>query len=392
MRKMGVADATPIRVTLPTPTNSPAHSPVAAPDQAGLTALAEAKPSPTATPEASPINSTTHTPVATPEIPNSRQTTPDSPLGSAPTPPQSPPPAQSEEAISLHILQLRSQAATIHGGDKANLSAATQPMSPANPSEGAGKTEEVHFSADAENDIFDWHTPMEHHAQPDAANIPESSTAQKHKAPAPTTKEILSAESPTPDTSTKRKGKTPVGRTITRNTTSSPDDEEQITPRPAKRQRGGSQVIITDSDDSSSAEQPVEHPEQSTDPFLSLSYYLNVVLSAFSSIPCISAHALRTMHPLRCKGAVFGLHHIVKKKLHFEERMIQGFRETMISAMNDQPKQIKECTKKQQIQAERSYTDAALDQKTQNSPMQKNEYMPKTPNSAGKKYTKGNAI
>ncbi|KAK9003504.1 hypothetical protein V6N11_061063 [Hibiscus sabdariffa] len=34
-----------------------------------------------------------------------------------------------------------------------------------------------------------------------------------------------------------------------------------------------------------------------------------------------------------------------------------------ISSRNDQPRQIKECTKKQQIQAERSCTDAALDQR-----------------------------
>ncbi|KAK9003505.1 hypothetical protein V6N11_061064 [Hibiscus sabdariffa] len=145
----------------------------------------------------------------------------------------------------------------------------TQPMPPADPSEGAGNTEEVHFSTDAENDIFDWHTPMEHHAQPDATDIPEISIAQKHKAPTPTTEEILSIERPMLDASIRRKGKTPARRTITRNTTSSPDDEEQITPRPAKRQRGGSQIIITDSDDSSSAEQLVENPEQSTDPSLS---------------------------------------------------------------------------------------------------------------------------
>ncbi|KAK8597243.1 hypothetical protein V6N13_001884 [Hibiscus sabdariffa] len=34
-----------------------------------------------------------------------------------------------------------------------------------------------------------------------------------------------------------------------------------------------------------------------------------------------------------------------------------------ISARNDQPRKIKECTKKQQIQAERSYTDATQDQR-----------------------------
>ncbi|KAK9003506.1 hypothetical protein V6N11_061065 [Hibiscus sabdariffa] len=109
MRKMDVADATPIRVTLPTPTNSPAHSPAAASDQVGPSAPIEAQPSTAATSEASPINSTAHTPAATPETPDSRQSTPDSPLGSAPSSAPSPPPAQSEEAIPLHVLQLRSQ-------------------------------------------------------------------------------------------------------------------------------------------------------------------------------------------------------------------------------------------------------------------------------------------
>ncbi|KAK8985004.1 hypothetical protein V6N11_082624 [Hibiscus sabdariffa] len=59
----------------------------------------------------------------------------------------------------------------------------------ATPSAGAGETEEVHYSSNAESDAFDWHTPYE--TQPPSppapappANIVESSGAQKCKAPA----------------------------------------------------------------------------------------------------------------------------------------------------------------------------------------------------------------
>ncbi|KAK8984704.1 hypothetical protein V6N11_020020 [Hibiscus sabdariffa] len=60
-----------------------------------------------------------------------------------------------------------------------------------------------------------------------------------------------------------------------------------------------------------------------------------------------------------------------------------------ISARSDQPRQIKECIKKQQMQAERSCTDAALDQKTQNPPRQKIEYLPRHPPRQAKKAQKG---
>ncbi|KAL4360686.1 hypothetical protein GQ457_04G017050 [Hibiscus cannabinus] len=54
MRKMDVADATPIRVALPTPPTSHAHSPAAAPEEAGPSAPVEAQPSPAATPHVTP--------------------------------------------------------------------------------------------------------------------------------------------------------------------------------------------------------------------------------------------------------------------------------------------------------------------------------------------------
>ncbi|KAK8656944.1 hypothetical protein V6N13_098878 [Hibiscus sabdariffa] len=116
MRKMDVADITPIRVAPPTPSTSTTHTPATAPNETGSFAPAEAQPtpagripSPVATPPAAPAPSQTPTPATTPATQDSRQTTPASPVGSAPTPRPSPPPAQSEEADPIHILQLRSQ-------------------------------------------------------------------------------------------------------------------------------------------------------------------------------------------------------------------------------------------------------------------------------------------
>ncbi|KAK8554261.1 hypothetical protein V6N12_031227 [Hibiscus sabdariffa] len=60
-----------------------------------------------------------------------------------------------------------------------------------------------------------------------------------------------------------------------------------------------------------------------------------------------------------------------------------------ISARNDQPRQIKECTKKQQIQAERSCTDAALDQRPRIRPGRRmNTYQRHLPRQ-GRKIQKG---
>ncbi|KAK8491400.1 hypothetical protein V6N11_073726 [Hibiscus sabdariffa] len=203
MRKMDVTDATPIRVAMPTPPTSPAHSPAAAPKEAGPSAPAAAHSPPAATPQVLPVpnHTSTSSPITTAAaMPASRQSTPDSPLGSAPTPPSSPPPAQSEEAVPLHILQLRNQLQRIEARQlqfqeetkvfqqafinficfqfpsdatfltaqpevtqQANFSTATRPQPSANPTAKAGATKEVHFSSNDENDIFDWQSPREHH-------------------------------------------------------------------------------------------------------------------------------------------------------------------------------------------------------------------------------------
>ncbi|KAK8713451.1 hypothetical protein V6N13_148668 [Hibiscus sabdariffa] len=215
MRKMEVVDATPIQMVKPTP---PAL------EQAEPSAPVGAQPSPAATPQATPSTSPVPTPAATPATPDSMQSTPDSPLGSIPTPQPSLPPACSEEAVPIHILQLRSQLQRIEARQlqfmqkikvfqnsfisflcfqfpsvaaffntqptttqPANFSAATHPKSTSIQLEGAGNTEKVNLSFSDENEIFDWHTPMEHHGTtyptPRKANVPGSSTAQKSPAP-----------------------------------------------------------------------------------------------------------------------------------------------------------------------------------------------------------------
>ncbi|KAL4386895.1 hypothetical protein GQ457_09G019220 [Hibiscus cannabinus] len=225
MRKMEVADATPIQMAMATPQASeqaepevPAGIPRSPPAQEIIPAGIPR--SPAATSQATPAASHTPTPAATPATQDSKQSTPDSPLGSTPTPPPSPPPARSEDATPLHILQLRSQlqrieatllqhmeetkvfqnslisllcfqfpAATayIHNqpttNQLASFSTANLPKSTPVPSKGAGNTEKVDLSSDDENDIFDWHTPMEHHGPtcrtPSMEEVPGSSTIQK---------------------------------------------------------------------------------------------------------------------------------------------------------------------------------------------------------------------
>ncbi|KAK8984904.1 hypothetical protein V6N11_064450 [Hibiscus sabdariffa] len=93
MRKMDVADATPINVAMPTPPSSPIHTTAATADEAGPSApVAPVEPSqsPIASPSVVPVSShtTTTSPATTPaNVPASRASTPDSPLGSAPDTP-----------------------------------------------------------------------------------------------------------------------------------------------------------------------------------------------------------------------------------------------------------------------------------------------------------------
>ncbi|KAK8502011.1 hypothetical protein V6N12_048125 [Hibiscus sabdariffa] len=84
--------------------------------------------------------------------------------------------------------------------------------------------------------------------------------------------------------------------------------------------------------------------------------------------------SLLTLPPeFGCKGAVLGLHHMVKKKLHFKECMIQGFRETMWA----------------DTFAYQRCLVIALDQKTQTPPRKKIEFLPRHLPRQAKKTKKG---
>ncbi|KAK9007315.1 hypothetical protein V6N11_051143 [Hibiscus sabdariffa] len=203
-------------------------------------------------------------------MPASREATPDSPLGSTSFPPPSPPPAQSEEAVPIHILKLRNQlqrvearqlqfqaetkvfqqnlinflffqfpdAATFFKAQSeatptATRFAATQPIPSANPSTKAGNTEEIHFSSDDENDIFDWQSPRDH-LQPIGTTPSKPAAEVPILSPAPTPANSAIDDRPTPDSTARRKGKAPAGRIVSRHAPSNPDEEEQLH-RPAKR-------------------------------------------------------------------------------------------------------------------------------------------------------------
>ncbi|KAK8666165.1 hypothetical protein V6N13_006317 [Hibiscus sabdariffa] len=133
--------------------------------------------------------------------------------------------------------------------------ATAQLTPPADPSEGAGNTEQLNLSAE---DIFDWHTPMEHQSQLKEADILGSSKANED---APTPAEPPAAKENTP----RCRGKTPAKQIVLSDCSSSPEQPKQ---QPAKRQRRY-HAITTDSDDESSAGLPAKNPEQSADPSLS---------------------------------------------------------------------------------------------------------------------------
>ncbi|KAK8669704.1 hypothetical protein V6N13_107128 [Hibiscus sabdariffa] len=171
MRKMDVADATPLNMAMPTPPASSDHMPTAPTDEArssnlAATSPAPAEPSPSVAdspiPSRAQHTQPSHTmpsPAATPtDLPASRESTPDSPMGSTPVAPHPPPPAQSEEAVPLHILQLPTAAA--------HHPTNTQPIPSVKPSTQADDIEEVHISSDDENDVFDWQTPRGHPPAP----------------------------------------------------------------------------------------------------------------------------------------------------------------------------------------------------------------------------------
>ncbi|KAK8667627.1 hypothetical protein V6N13_007775 [Hibiscus sabdariffa] len=306
---MDVADATPLNMAMPTPPASSDHMPAAPTDEAGSSNPAAAPPAPAEpsqptadSPQAVPATShTIPSPAATPtDLPASRESTPDSPIGTTPEAPHPPPPAQSEEAVPLHILQLRNQlqriesrqiqiqeetkvfqqklinflcyqfptAATYFNAQPEATAAAhhstnPQPTRSANPSAQAGDTEEVHISSDDENDIFDWQTPRVHPPAPRPTQQQAAATSATHS-PDPADVPILQSApipaQPTMETHHWRKGKTTAGRVLTRSDQSSPKEEADNQPAQKRRRRN---VITSDSDEDHSAAVPTSSVDAS---------------------------------------------------------------------------------------------------------------------------------
>ncbi|KAK8619651.1 hypothetical protein V6N13_135933 [Hibiscus sabdariffa] len=240
-------------------------------------------------------------PAATPtDLPASRESTPDSPMGSTPEAPHPPPPAQSEEAVPLHILQLRNQlqwiesrqiqmqeetkvfqqklinflcyqfpaAATYFNAQPEATAAAhhptnTQPIPSVNPSAQAGDTEEVHISSDDENDVFDWQTPRGHPPAPRPTQQQAAETSATHSqdpADVPILQTAPITAQPTMETHHRRKGKTTAGRVLTRADQSSPEEEADHQPAQKRRRHN---VITSDSDEDHSAAVPTSSADAS---------------------------------------------------------------------------------------------------------------------------------
>ncbi|KAK8980798.1 hypothetical protein V6N11_047929 [Hibiscus sabdariffa] len=300
--------ATPLNMAMPTPPASPTATAAAQTEEAGPSAPAAPVEPQRTPPPSSPVvpvssHTTTTSPATTPAAREcSKERTPEIAMGSTPSSSPSPPaPAQSEEAIPpLHFLQLRNQLQRIEArqiqfqeemqvfnnnllkflhsqfpaaasffaqpsttSPQPNISVAAQPS--ANTSAKAGATEELHFSSDDENDVFDWQSPRDHLQPLGPITTPAPAVPILSAAPTPTTSAV--AERPTPDSPARRKGKATAGRTIGRNIPSSPEyGAEQ---RPAKRRRKYHVITAESDDDDSSAEVPVAKPEKSADPSLS---------------------------------------------------------------------------------------------------------------------------
>ncbi|KAK9025132.1 hypothetical protein V6N11_065029 [Hibiscus sabdariffa] len=212
-------------MAVPTPPASSDHMPAAPTDEArsfnpATASPAPAEPSPSIanSPIPSPAQHTQPSPATTPtDLPASRESTPDSPMGSTPEASHPPPPAQSEEAVPIHILQLRNQLQRIEARQLL-MQEETK----------AGDTVEVHFSSDDENDVFDWQTPRGHPSAPRPTQQQAAETSATHS-PDPADVPILYTApipaQPALETQHQRKGKTTAGRVLNRTDQSSPDEE-----------------------------------------------------------------------------------------------------------------------------------------------------------------------
>ncbi|KAL4282731.1 hypothetical protein GQ457_16G018280 [Hibiscus cannabinus] len=341
MRKMDVVDAAPLNMAMPAPPASPTPEaaaqvedsyPDARAEDSYPTALAEPQRTPPASPPFVHISShtTTTSPATIPAAPTrSRDKTPETPLGSTPSSSPSPPAAaQSEEAAPpLQFMLLRSQlqrieVTQIHFKEemkvfKSNLlkflqfqfpasatffgqpsfpppqpsvsaDVAAQPSTHTSAKEGA--TEEVHFSSDDENDVFDWQSPRDNLLPiGPVTTTPAPAVPILSAAPTPTTSAAV--ERPTPDSPAKRKGKATAGRTFGRDTSSSP--EEEVGQRPAKRRRRYHVITVDSDEDDSSAEIPCK----------------SIILFCLNSCPS------------SCEESVLGLHHMRKNSYTSRKKM-----------------------------------------------------------------------
>ncbi|KAL4308065.1 hypothetical protein GQ457_01G020920 [Hibiscus cannabinus] len=238
---MNVADAEPINMAMPTTPASPVPEAdaraedSAPPSPTEPAATAEQSHTPPPSPPIIPVFShTTTTPAAPAEQPRGR--TPETPLGPTPSPPA---PAQSEVAGSLQYMLLRSQLQRIEARQlqfqnevkvfqntltqlllyqfpastnffgqtstppqpsapaaQPSTSAAAQPSTNTSAKEGA--TEELHFSSDDENNVFDWQSPQYHLlALGPSTSTPAPAAPILSAAPTPTT--AAAFDRPTPE-------------------------------------------------------------------------------------------------------------------------------------------------------------------------------------------------
>ncbi|KAK8609910.1 hypothetical protein V6N13_093320 [Hibiscus sabdariffa] len=156
----------------------------------------------------------------------------------------------------------------------ASAAAAAQPSTHTSAKEGA--TEEVHFSSDDENDVFDWQSPKDHLlALGPSISTPAPAAPILYVAPAapilsvtPTPTTAVVVARPTPDSPTRKRGKSTAGRIFYQGSPSSPDEEE-AEQRPAKRRRRYHVITAESDEDDSDADVLVPKPLQSVDPSLS---------------------------------------------------------------------------------------------------------------------------
>ncbi|KAK8540263.1 hypothetical protein V6N12_046551 [Hibiscus sabdariffa] len=215
MRKMDVADATPINMAMPTPPASSDHMPAAPTDEAGSSNPAAASPAPAEpspsvadSPIPSPAQHNQPSPAATPtDLPASRESTPEAP--------HPPPPAYPH-----HLSTPLPRPATL------------------------------------KNDVFDWQTPRGHPSAPRPTQQQAAKTSATHS-PDPADVPILQTApipaQPIMETHHWRKGKTTAGRVLTRADQSSPEEEADHQPAQKRRRHN---VITSECDEDPSAAVP----------------------------------------------------------------------------------------------------------------------------------------